>query len=102
MQYKSGHTLDLFLRYTRIVLCAALTRLNKREGAIDRFHPKKRIRPRGKCVMRNDVKRGGDVDFMSLRSSMEHPHCFVLVHLLSKLQDEETWEVLRRWLVRGA
>jgi len=39
MQYKSGHTLDLFLRYTRIVLCAALTRLNK-EKAIDRFHPK--------------------------------------------------------------
>jgi len=101
MQYKSGHTLDLFLRYTRIVLCAALTRLNK-EKAIDRFHPKKRIRLRGKCVMRNDVKRGGGVDFMTLRSPMEHLHCFVLVHLLSRLQDEETWEVLRRWLVRGA
>jgi hypothetical protein len=48
MQYKFGHTQDLFLRYTRMVLCAALTRLDRekeRERAIDRFHPKKRICP---------------------------------------------------------
>jgi hypothetical protein len=31
MQYKFGHTQDLFLRYTPVVLCAALTRLNKEE-----------------------------------------------------------------------
>jgi len=44
MQYKSGHTLDLFLRYTRIVLCAALTRLNKKRKS-HRSFPSKEENP---------------------------------------------------------
>lgn len=88
MQYKSGHTLDLFLRYTRIVLCAALTRLNK-EKAIDRFHPKGGIHASMKICCEKCCGEDGDVKFMLLRSPMEHLHCFVSVHLLSKLQHEE-------------
>lgn len=105
MQYNSGHTQDLFLRYTPVFLCTALTRLNKeekrREPSIVSIQRKDSVL-RGKCVMRNDVERRGDVDFTSLHPPVVHLHCFVPVLLLSKLRHEEIWVALRRWLVRGA
>jgi hypothetical protein len=99
MQYKFGHTQDLFLRDTPVVLCAALSRLNKeekrREPSIVSIQRKDYV-PRGKCVMRNDVERRGDVGFMSLHLPVRHLHCFVRVHLLSKPRHEEIWVALRR------
>jgi hypothetical protein len=107
MQYKFGHTQDLFLRYTRMVLCAALTRLDReRERKSHRSFPseEKNLSFEGKCVMRNDVgERERDIGFMRLRLLVQHPRWFVPVLLQSRLRDEEIWVVgLRRWLVRGA